>query len=180
MPPAKYSEEELVMLLHRRERAAFEYLYENYSSALFTVILNIVGNREIAADLLQESFVKIWKQADKYDPARGRLFTWMMRICRNSAIDMLRSKDFRQDRQNLELKDSVYDSESTEMKVEHIGLRKWVRRLRDDLRIPLELSYFEGYTHPEIAGLLAIPEGTVKTRIRTGVIQLRTLMNNGG
>jgi RNA polymerase sigma-70 factor (ECF subfamily) len=176
----KYTEEQLVKLLREKDRAGFDYLYENYSGALYTVILNIVNDRELAADVLQDSFVKIWKQVSGYDPDKGRLYTWMMRICRNSAIDVVRSRDFRNTRQNVALEESVYGTVATEMKVEHIGIRKWIDKLREEQRIPLTMSYLEGFTHPEIAQKLGLPEGTVKTRIRAGLIQLRSLMSNSG
>jgi RNA polymerase sigma-70 factor (ECF subfamily) len=87
----KYTEQELTSSLQRREQSAFSYLYDQYSGALYSVIHNIVTDSEIANDVLQEVFVKIWKQIESYDASKGRLFTWMLNISRNASIDMLRS-----------------------------------------------------------------------------------------
>ena len=88
----KYTEAELIALLKSRQQPAFGYLYDNYSAALYAVVLAIVPDKEIANDVLQEAFIKIWRQIDSYDAAKGRLFTWMIHIARNASIDMVRSK----------------------------------------------------------------------------------------
>ena len=177
----KYSEAELVMLLKQRHQSTFNYLYDNYSGALFTVVLNIISEREQASDVLQEVFVKIWRQIESYDETKGRLFTWMINIARNASIDTLRSKDFKNSLQNRELNEGVYDAAgSTELKTDQIGLRKVIYRLQDEYKIMVELSYFEGYTQDEISKMLNIPLGTVKTRLRTALTQLRQLLNSSG
>lgn len=177
----KYTEAELVMLLKQRHQSAFNYLYDNYSGALFTVVLNIISEKEQASDVLQEVFIKIWKQIESYDETKGRLFTWMINIARNASIDMLRSKDFKNSLQNRELNESVYDSAgSIELKTDEIGLRKVIKQLKDEYKILVELSYFEGYTQDEISKMLNIPLGTVKTRLRTALTQLRQLLNSSG
>lgn len=177
----KYTETELVMLLKQRHQSAFNYLYDNYSGALFTVVLNVVNERELASDVLQEVFVKIWKQVDTYDETRGRLFTWMMNIARNAAIDTVRSKDFKNALQNRELTEAVYEAGgATETRTDQIGLRKIVNGLKQEYRVLMELSYFEGYTQDEISKMLEIPLGTVKTRMRSALIQLRQLLKSSG
>jgi RNA polymerase sigma factor (sigma-70 family) len=177
----KYSEAELVMLLRQRHQPAFNYLYDNYSGALFTIILNILNDRELGSDALQEVFVKIWRQVDSYDETKGRLFTWMMNIARNASIDILRSKDFKNSKQNRELNESVYEKGgSTELKTDQIGLRKIVRELKEEYKVLVELAYFEGYTQDEISKMLGIPLGTVKTRLRAALIQLRQYLKSSG
>ena len=173
----KYSEPELVQLLQQRNRSIFSYLYDNYSGALYSVILNVVNEEELANDVLQEVFVKIWKQIDSYDSSKGRLFTWMLNIARNASIDMVRSKGFQNSRQNRELSEDVYSAGGTsETKTDQIGLRKLVYSLKQEYRVLVELSYFQGYTQDEIAKMLNIPLGTVKTRLRTALIQLREII----
>ncbi len=173
----KYSETELVQLLQQRSGNVFSYLYDNYSGALYSVILNVVNEEELANDVLQEVFVKIWKQIDSYDSSKGRLFTWMLNIARNASIDMVRSKGFQNSRQNRELSDDVYSAGGTsETKTDQIGLRKVVYSLKEEYRVLVELSYFQGYTQDEIAKMLNIPLGTVKTRLRTALIQLREII----
>jgi len=173
----KYTEPELIDLLKLRQQTAFSYLYDNYASALYGIIVSIVPDRELANDVLQEVFVKIWKQMSTYDASKGRLFTWMMNIARNASIDMLRSKNYQRSQQNRELTETVYEKGgSTSTNVEQIGLRKLVNSLKEDYRILLELAYFEGLTQDEISKMLNMPLGTVKTRLRTALIQLRELM----
>ncbi len=173
----KYTETELVQLLRQRSEAIFSYLYDNYSGALLSIILNIVTEEELANDVLQEVFVKIWKQIDSYDSTKGRLFTWMLNIARNASIDMIRSKSFQNSRQNRELTEDVYSAGGTsETRTDQIGVRKMVHNLKEEYKVLVELSYFQGYTQDEISKMLNIPLGTVKTRLRTALIQLREMM----
>ena len=173
----KYSETELVMLLRQQSGEVFEYLYDSYAGALHSIILNIVKEEQQASDVLQDVFVKIWKQISSYDSSKGRLFTWMLNIARNSAIDMVRSRHFQNSRQTLELSEDVYAAGGvSESNTDHIGLRKIVHQLKEEQRVLIELAYFHGYTQDEIAKLTALPLGTVKTRIRTGLIQLRQMI----
>jgi RNA polymerase sigma-70 factor (ECF subfamily) len=181
MPEQKKIEEgELVTLLKQRHQSAFEYLYDNYAGALNTVVLAVISDRDTANDVLQEVFVKIWRQIDTYDDARGRLFTWMTNIARNAAIDMVRSKGYRHQQQNRELTETVYQSgeNSTLIPIERIGLRKLVHQLKQDYKVLVELSYFQGFTQEEISKMLDIPLGTVKTRLRSALIQLKQLVKS--
>lgn len=173
----KYSEPELVSLLAQRSQHAFSYLYDNYSGALLSIILNIVQDEDLANDVLQEVFVKIWKQGGTYDSSKGRLFTWMLNIARNASIDTVRSKGYQNSRQNRELSDdSAAAAGSSELKTDHIGLKKIVHNLKAEYKVLVELSYFQGYTQEEIAKMLNIPLGTVKTRLRSALIQLREMI----
>lgn len=170
----KYGEQELVMLLKQRHQFAFSYLYDNYSSALQSIILNIVPDYDQSADVLQEVFVKIWKQIETYDETKGRLFTWMLNVARNASIDTVRSKAWQNSKQNNELTETNFSAAgSVQMNVDQIGLRKIVHQLKDEHKILVELSYFKGYTQDEISKMLDIPLGTVKTRLRTALIHLR-------
>lgn len=175
MPDTRtYTETELVQLLKQRTHAAFSYLYDHYSGALYNVILSILQDKELASDVLQEVFIKIWKQVDQYDAARGRLYTWLVNITRNACIDTLRSKGYNTQKQNREITGSVYDTGgSTNIETDKIGLRKIVNSLKDEHKILIELAYFQGYTQDEISKLLNIPLGTVKTRMRSALVQLK-------
>ncbi|HWB28543.1 MAG TPA: sigma-70 family RNA polymerase sigma factor [Chitinophagaceae bacterium] len=173
----KYTESELVLLLKERQQQAFGYLYDNYSGALYSVVLSVITDRELANDVLQEIFIKIWRQIELYDATKGRLFTWMMNIARNASIDMLRSKAFNNNQQNRELTEAVYDSVgSVSTNIDKIGLKKLVYRLKEEYKVLVELAYFQGYTQDEISKLLDIPLGTVKTRLRAALIQLREII----
>jgi RNA polymerase sigma factor (sigma-70 family) len=174
---AKYSEEELILSLQNRRESAFDYLYDHYSGALYGTILSMIKDTELANDLLQEVFIKIWKQIDSYDPTKGRLFTWMVNIARHGAIDFLRSKEFKNNAKNQPLSNFVYDTVSdTKPSEDYIGLHQIVNQLKEEFRTLIEYAYFKGYTHEEIAGELNLPIGTVKTRLRAALVQLRKLM----
>jgi RNA polymerase sigma factor (sigma-70 family) len=171
-----YTEADLVVGLKKKDAGAFEYLYNNYRGALFTLVKQIIPDTDNAGDTLQEAFVTAWKNIDKYDPAKGRLFTWLFNVTRNCAINTLRSKNYKTQQKNESLDNYVNYSGEKEVQViniDQIGLRKQVHLLREDYKNVLELSYFNGFTHEEIAKTLGIPVGTVKTRLRNALIELR-------
>ncbi len=177
-PKTKYSEEQLVVLLNGQNNDAFNYLYDHYSGALFTIITQIVPDKDTAGDVLQEVFINIWKKINTYDAAKGRLFTWMLNIARNAAIDKIRSRGYRDTQRNQPLPDGENSSMpvSSNPSVSDVGLKKLLTKLNGESRKLIDLSYFQGYTHEEIAKILGIPVGTVKTRIRTAIIQLRSMI----
>lgn len=176
----KLPEAELVLLIQQRQPSAFTYLYQHYSGALYAVISNIITDEAQAADTLQEVFVKIWKQCESYDASKGRLFTWMLNIARNASIDVLRSKQWQKQQQNQPYDAVVHEGQAfAEMHTDKIGLRKVVHLLKQDYKVLIELAYFEGFTQDEIAKAQNIPLGTVKTRMRAALQQLRTLLVPG-
>jgi RNA polymerase sigma-70 factor (ECF subfamily) len=176
-PKPSYSEQELVSLLQQREQKAFAYLYDNYSAALYGIVHSIVPDKDVSNDVLQNVFVNIWKKIESYDPTKGRLFTWMLNIARNAAIDEVRSKGYKDALKNQSLSENVDLSGAvTAPAIDHIGLKKLLTRLKSELRVLVDLSYFQGFTHEEISKALNIPLGTVKTRIRAALIQLRSMM----
>jgi len=170
-----YEEHELVASLLKKDDEAFSYLYEHYSAALYGVIKQIVGEAELSNDVLQESFVNIWKRMEQYDETKGRLFTWMLNIARNAAIDKTRSKGFRQSQRQISLDGEVIQP-GVRPGIDDYGLKKMILKLKDEQRLLIDLSYFQGYTHEQIATALHIPLGTVKTRIRSALTQLRALL----
>jgi len=171
-----YEEQELVTLLRRKDDQGFAYLYEHYAGALHSVIRQIVNDGELANDVLQETFVNIWRRIESYDSGKGRLFTWMLNIARNAAIDKTRSKAFQQGLKSQPI-DGEYIQASVRPGVDDIGLKKMVWKLKEEQRMLIDLSYFQGYTHEQIAKALNIPLGTVKTRIRSALIQLKGLLS---
>lgn len=171
-----YSEPDLIEALKRKDNNAFQYLYNNYKGALFTVIKQIIPDEEIAGDVLQEAFVTAWKNIEKYDASKGRLFTWLFNVTRNSAINTTRSKNYKSQQKNDSLDNYVNyldTQQNQKLNINKIGLRKQVHLLREDYKNVLELSYFEGFTHEQISKILNVPEGTVKTRLRNALIELR-------
>ncbi|MBV6426647.1 MAG: ECF RNA polymerase sigma factor RpoE [Haliscomenobacter sp.] len=179
MEPEK-TEIELVKLLQSGDEAAYAQLYDRYASLLFGVLVRIVGEREDAENLLQDCFVKIWQHVDRFDPEKGRLATWLINIARNTAIDFTRSKYFSQKRQIQPLENFVHKepgSVSTGLPVDTLGLWQLVKQLTPACREVIEWMYFEGYTQQEIADRFGIPLGTVKTRTRIALKELRTFFS---
>ena len=171
-----YNEDTLTAALKQHDQEAFRYLYNNYKAALFTIIHQIIADKEIAQDVLQEAFITAWKNIDKYDASKGRLFTWLFNVTRNCAINTTRSKAFKSEQKNDSFDNYVtYIDEkgSDNLNINQIGLRKQVQLLREDYKNVVELSYFNGFTHEKIAKILAIPVGTVKTRLRNALVDLR-------
>lgn len=173
----KYSEQELVSLLKAKDNSAFQYLYENYKNALLGLIQPFFpNNTEQAEDILQEVFVAVWHNIEKYDSSKGRLYTWLHTLSRNTCINKLRSKEFKSGAKNDNLENYVSlieHSESSNININAIGLRKAVHQLKKEFKDVLELGYFNGFTQEEISKTLDIPLGTVKTRMRNALIELR-------
>ncbi|MGZ3751683.1 MAG: RNA polymerase sigma factor [Mucilaginibacter sp.] len=174
------SEEELVLALRQREKIAVEALYDMYSSSLFGVISRIINDTAVAEDVLQDTFVKIWNSFSSYSAEKGRLFTWMVNIARNLAIDKIRSKDFKNQGKNQELENNVTfidEQRNTVYKPELVGIKELVGTLKPEQKSILDLVYFKGYTHVEAADELGVPLGTIKTRLRMAIMQLRKHFN---
>jgi RNA polymerase sigma factor (sigma-70 family) len=174
------TEEELVLALRHHEKIAIEALYDMYSSSLFGVISRIVIDTAVAEDVLQDTFVKIWSSFPSYNAEKGRLFTWMVNIARNLAIDKIRSKDFKNQGKNQELENNVTfidKQRNTVYKPELVGIKGMVETLKPEQKSILDLVYFKGYTHVEAADELGMPLGTIKTRLRMAIIQLRKYFN---
>ena len=174
-----YTEEELVHLLKAGDERAFSVLYDNYHKALLGVIRKLVSEENLE-DVLQEVFVKIWNSRAMYDVSKGRLYTWMLNIARNTSIDHLRSKQNKWDGKIQRGENVVNQSNrvnSVEMAVDAIGLKSIVGQLKEDQRLLIDLAYFGGYTQEEIAEKLSMPLGTVKTKVRAALSMLRKLVS---
>jgi RNA polymerase sigma-70 factor, ECF subfamily len=177
------AEDALVSLLQSKDERGFSILYDNYSSALYGVILKIVRSEEIAADVMQDAFVKIWKNIEGYNRTKGTLFTWILNVARNTAIDKIRSQEFQNSQKNQDLETSInfIDNQgSSQFDVDAIGIRKVVENLRPEHQQMIDLLYFQGYTQAEVSEEFNIPLGTVKTRVKAAVVQLRQYFLQAG
>ncbi len=173
------SQEELLVLIYKKDERAFTYLYDMYSKSLFSVINVLIKNREEAEDVLQDVFVKIWKNIDSYHESKGRFYTWILNIARNTSIDKLRSKNFNNSQKNLSSDNFVnYFEDSSKLadKVDTIGLQEFVKRLKPKCIQIIDLLFFKGYTQQEASDELAIPLGTVKTQNRNCINDLRNYL----
>jgi RNA polymerase sigma factor (sigma-70 family) len=179
-PKNNTNEDDLVARLRAKDRSALEYLYDHYSSALYGIISRVIKKEEIAEEVLQDVFLKIWNRFDNYDASKGRLFTWMVNVARNQAIDKTRSKEIGKESKTIDIENVVSKierQEHTEQFIEGIGLRDVLKNLTPDQKFIVEQLYFNGYSQSEVAEEFNIPLGTVKTRLRLAMQQLRTTLN---
>lgn len=166
------------------DEAAFETLYDRYSRLLYSTILSIVKHPPEAQDVLQDVFVHIWKQAKSFDAERGNVYSWLLTITRNRAIDRYRSKGFRarqQETSDAEQLISIVDTQYSPLDAASILERKELvisalARIPAEQRDAITLAYLQGYTQVEIAELLQTPLGTIKTRMRQGLIKLHSIL----
>lgn len=173
------TEEALIKGLQAQDSSVLKIIYEKYASALYGVISRLLNDDHLAEDVLQEAFLKIWNNADSYEATKGRLFTWMLNICRNTAIDKMRSKGFKNSKQTasdetvlLENPTKIYD----DIKPDTIGIKELVEKLKPEWKQLIDLIYFKGYTQQEVADELEMPLGTVKTRLRSAITALRNII----
>ncbi|GAA3927137.1 RNA polymerase sigma factor [Hymenobacter algoricola] len=171
-------EELLVQRLRDRDESAMTLFYDKYSAALYGVILRIVKTEEVAEDVLQEGLVKIWHSFASYDPSKGRLFTWVLNVCRNLAIDKIRSRQYRVSSRTQPLEDSAALRQAAvpTFRPEHIGLQEMTNKLNPEQKQVIDLLYFGGFTQSEVAEELNLPLGTVKTRARAAIKVLSKLI----
>ncbi len=164
--------------IRQRKQRGIEALYAAYGGALYQQILQLVPVAEEAQEILQDVFLKVWEKIDSYDPSAGRPYTWMARIARNRAIDHLRSAGKRREAKTDSLTPIVSnDNRLAEVfHTDHIGLAKVVSALDTDHRLIIEYLYFKDYSQSEAAEALNIPLGTIKTRSRRALQQLRTML----
>jgi RNA polymerase sigma-70 factor, ECF subfamily len=175
------SDLELVERIRRRDEAALGTLYDRYGTLLFTVSLRIVGDRQSAEEVTQESFLKIWQRPDLFDDSRGGLRTWLVSVTRNRSVDLLRSKATPRRPEtaleNVEHTLSTPDAwEAVSRDITAQQVRAAVRELPAEQRQVLEMAFFGGYRYVEIARMTGMPEGTVKSRLRLGLEKVRRAM----
>jgi len=166
--------------LQGRDRTALDYLYDHYSSALYGVVFRVIQKEDIAEEVLQDVFLKIWDKIDQYDSSKGKLFTWMLNIARNHAIDKTRSKEISKEQKTRAIENVVSRVEArepVEQRVEDIGVKDIIKSLPDEQQFVVDYLYFKGYSQSELADEFNIPLGTVKTRLRLAMQSLRETLN---
>lgn len=182
-------EREWMLQLQNGDKLALRKLYDRFSNILLGMIYKILRDREESEDLLQEIFVKIWNKADQYDPSRGSAYSFIATLARNRAIDRTRSRAFKNQRKDdYVINDDEYsfnlstDNPNPEEKLElnerAVGVRKALAKLNENERQVLYISYFDGLSQSEIAEKIDILLGTVKYRMRQGMIKLRDMLIN--
>jgi RNA polymerase sigma-70 factor (ECF subfamily) len=172
-----YTEAELIALLKQRQQTGFAYLYDHYSTALNGIILTIVHDQAAAEDVLQEVFVRIFRKIEQYDANKSRLYTWVAQIARNAAIDWTRKEEHQPAAINQKAPEDVPHG-TTGLNADLADMHKWINQLARPEQEVIVLAYLQGYTQEEISERLAIPLGTVKSRVRSGLLKLRKMMSD--
>lgn len=177
---AQENDVELLAAIVARDEAALAQLYDRYRVILFGLLMRILNNREEAEDVLQELFMQVWRRAADFDENRGKPFTWLVTMARSRGIDRLRTLAARERAAVAGARDeseAVSDAATDAFRSEQRGLvTNALAQLPDEQKRPLMLAYFDGLTQSEIAAQLGAPLGTVKTRMRSGMIKLRELL----
>ncbi len=168
-------ENHIVELLQERNEKAISLLYEHYGDTLFGVAFKVVRDEDLAQDVLQESFVKIWKKSDSYDATKAKLFTWLFRITRNTAIDKLRSVNTKSDKEiQIDVSD-VYNLGVESIKPDFLDVKENLEKIEDKYQIVLDALFFQGMTQQEASDELDIPLGTIKSRLKIGLRELKKI-----
>jgi RNA polymerase sigma-70 factor (ECF subfamily) len=177
----QFSDEELVVMILRGRAEALEALYDRYAAPSYSLALRILGDRGAAEEVVQDAFVTLWRKAGTYDPAYGRLYSWLLRIVRNRAIDELRrqrspvrnSRVYRPDSEALADPSEAEAIRATELRSVVGGA---MSELPSDQREVLEMAYLAGLSQREISEHTGVPLGTVKTRTRLALKKLRKVL----
>ena len=181
---AQENDVELLRAIAAKDEAALAQLYDRYRVILFGLLMRILNNREEAEDVLQETFLQVWRKAADFDETRGRPFTWLVTLGRSRGIDRLRTLAARERVAEAGARDAIEeisDAASDAIRSEQRGLvSNALAQLPDEQQRPLMLAYFDGLTQSEISTRLGAPLGTVKTRMRTGLMKLRELLAGQG
>jgi RNA polymerase sigma-70 factor (ECF subfamily) len=160
---------QLIQKLQNGDKQALFGLYDKYSGALYGVVLRICNREDMAQDVLQETFLKIWKKIGQYDPQKGKFYTWAYRIAKNSALNAMRNPAPLIQTEDL----SVYDNRSEEQPRDFSELNGLLKNLEPHHQKAIELVYFKGLTHQEAHKEMDVPLGTFKSYVRQAVVQLR-------
>ena len=185
LDPRSLADEDVMQLVRRGDARAFEVIYERHSAAAFSLAYRMMGTRAGAEDVTQEAFLSMWRSGARYDRARGSVRTWVLGIVHHRAIDALRRATVHDRRRAGDegIEERLEARERTEVEVarrEEAGtVRSALATLPPDQVQVLELAYFGGFTHTEIADLLEAPVGTVKGRMRLGLKKMRAQLGEG-
>lgn len=180
MNTATNPDRSMVLQLKNGDQQAMAIILNKYGDALYGAIYQIVRSEDIAKDLMQDACIKIWQNIKSYDENKGRLFTWLLRICRNTAIDKARTGKFKAIAQSKTLEETVYNSvtHSEQMNIPDSGLMQVIQKLDEKYQQVINLIYLQGFTQREVADELDIPLGTVKSRIKIAIRELRNLLGD--
>lgn len=176
-----YTEAEIIEAIRNKNQDVFSFVIDKYSAAISGIIKSIVQSPEDLEDILQIAFVKVWNNFGSYDEAKGRLYTWMINIARNTAIDYYKSSE-QKHKNKIHNIDDVVNSVNTKYQFsdnhDGIYLNTYLNKLPEDYKELIILAYYNGLTQVEIAEQLQMPLGTVKTKVRTALLMLRKIVKD--
>lgn len=178
MPDSLFDETELIKRLVAQDQSALSELYQQFGGLVYSIALRVVQNPALAEEVTQDAFLKVWHQPSSWDPSRGKFVSWLLTITRYTAIDRLRKEQRRPILDEVELDDLRIGKRSmVDDPVWQDGraLRILMQQLPAEQVQVIELAFFEGMSHSELAEHLKLPLGTVKTRVRLGLQKLKTL-----
>ena len=162
--------------MQQGDQQAFAEIYDRFNGALYGVCMGILKRPDLAKDALQKAFVKIWQKAKLFRAEKASLYTWMLQITRNTAIDIYRSESRKNGIQNDEFSVHLIDQvKNVRLNEEAMDIKEHIEQLEEEVGIIIRMAYLGGYTQKQISDYLKIPLGTVKTRVRTGLMQLRRI-----
>lgn len=184
---SEFSDQTLLLLVSRQHEDALSELYDRYNGLIFSIAFEFVNDRGIADEIMQEVFVQVWLKADTYQPDRGDAKVWLASLTRHKAIDVLRKRNLRPEGHSVDIESVTFKlsskaidpEDAADLALQSERLRGAIAELPEAQRQVLALAFFRGYTHTEIAEALNQPLGTVKTRIRSAIHQLREVLQNG-
>lgn len=168
----------LLRRIAQGDERALEALYDAYASRVYSLALRVMGDESLAQEVTQDVFLKVWQRPHTWNPERGQFSSWLLTVARYTAVDRLRTEALRSGRSVPLIDELDAPADADPDPTEYDGLRALLRRLPDEQRQVIELAYFRGLTHSELAAALNLPLGTVKTRLRAGLQKLRALLIN--
>lgn len=170
-------QEHIIRLLKVQDPVAIAHIYDTYAAAVYGTVLRIVSNKELAQQVMQDTFLKVWRYGAQYDESKGQVFTWVLNIARNTAIDATRTPYFRNSKKTVNLDSLAHTAGSESIHLDSIGMNEVVQKMEEKYKVLIDLVYMKGYTHQEASEATGTPVGTVKTRVRSAILELRKTFN---
>jgi RNA polymerase sigma-70 factor (ECF subfamily) len=183
MNPKTASDEALMKAVTEKNIAAFEELYDRHHPAALAVAYRVLGDRQLAEDVIQETFLSLWRQAESFRPALGTVRTWLLSVARHRAIDITRGRAFTT--QSLPPDEQMFGpyldvEQEVSQRLDKERIQRAIETIPSEQKEAIMLAFYGGYTYKEIAERLGVPLGTVKGRIRLGMQKLRSLLDDNG
>lgn len=172
-----YEDGEMIALIKQNDYYAFNHLYDKYAPALYSVVLQIVKDRETASKVVKDVFIHVWRQIGDYDPAKERFFIWVLKMARQSAINETKSRNYRQNSHQLPANKDELLELTEHSETDDCGLKKLFFKLKEEQNMLIDLCYFKDYSEDQIARTLGIPQETVNKKIKVALSELTNMLS---